>query len=178
MPNMKNRDTMVASLPHNGKVAEIGVQQGTFAHTILLQNEPAELHLIDCWEHQTVEVYGHDPANTTDNEHSRFEAIVRKRFTHNPEVHIVKSYSVEASKKYPDYYFDWLYLDANHIHLLDDLHAWQPKVKSGGWITGHDYCVFGDFINVQPILDKYIKEIGATLFVVEEEDFPSWAYQV
>ena len=40
-----------------------------------------------------------------------------------------------------DEYFDLVYIDADHTYesVKDDIAAWFPKVKPGGWITGHDY---------------------------------------
>ncbi len=55
--NLKNRSAMVASLPHGGVVAEIGVQLGDFAEVIWSLNQPRELYLIDCWEQQPVKIY-------------------------------------------------------------------------------------------------------------------------
>jgi len=49
--------------------------------------------------------------------------------------------SVEASEKFPDEYFDFVYIDGDHsfIGVCADLAAWQNKVKKGGFIAGHDY---------------------------------------
>jgi hypothetical protein len=41
----------------------------------------------------------------------------------------------------PDASLDLVYIDANHDYedVVADLQAWQPKVKPGGLIAGHDY---------------------------------------
>jgi predicted O-methyltransferase YrrM len=171
---------MVASFPHGGIAAEIGVQRGDFADTIIRVNEPKDFYLIDCWEHQDVTVYGHDPANVPDEVHEGLYELVKQRFSSHPEVHIIRAYSVDAAKEFVDAYFDWIYLDANHLNLRADLEAWWPKIKPGGWCAGHDYCYHDDYIMVKPVVDHWVREYGLELHVMSdaaEKDFPSWAFQ-
>lgn len=48
--------------------------------------------------------------------------------------------SLEASKLFPDKSVDLVFIDANHgySHVKQDLLAWLPKVRSGGFLCGHD----------------------------------------
>mgnify|MGYP003393813168 FL=1 len=57
---LKNRAELYAHLPP-GVVAEIGVQLGDNAQDILEYGRPKELHLIDCWMHQTGGAYEGGP---------------------------------------------------------------------------------------------------------------------
>jgi len=59
----------------------------------------------------------------------------------NPFSKFLNMTSVEAAVKFPDEYFDFIYIDANHYYkyVSEDLNAWQYKVKRGGFIAGHDY---------------------------------------
>lgn len=43
--------------------------------------------------------------------------------------------------KYPDEYFDLVFIDAEHgtTKVMEDINLWLPKVKVGGYISGHDY---------------------------------------
>jgi len=54
---------------------------------------------------------------------------------------LLKMDSVRAADTIPDRSLDFVYIDANHWfeHVVADLAAWVPKVKSGGVIAGHDY---------------------------------------
>jgi hypothetical protein len=47
----------------------------------------------------------------------------------------------EASKMFPDEHFDLVYIDASHWYddVINDINTWLPKIKSGGYLTGHDY---------------------------------------
>lgn len=52
---------------------------------------------------------------------------------------------MEAAEDFPDEYFDWVYIDANHQYdfIREDLKIYYKKVKRGGFITGDDYYVWG-----------------------------------
>jgi Methyltransferase domain len=49
--------------------------------------------------------------------------------------------SVKASRLFPDASLDWVHLDARHdyVSVKNDIEAWLPKVKRGGWLSGDDY---------------------------------------
>lgn len=52
-----------------------------------------------------------------------------------------KMESTTASNNFPNNYFDFIYIDADHSYesVKRDLSAWLPKIKFNGWIGGHDY---------------------------------------
>ncbi len=54
--------------------------------------------------------------------------------------------SAAASMYFPDGYFDFAYVDANHSEeaVAEDFSLWYPKVCVGGWFGGHDYNGVGD----------------------------------
>jgi predicted O-methyltransferase YrrM len=56
----------------------------------------------------------------------------------------IKLESIAASKNYPDQSLDFVFIDANHSYeaVKDDIQSWYPKVKTGGYIGGHDYSYF------------------------------------
>lgn len=69
---------------------------------------------------------------------------VRERFDHEIQVGTVvlhRAASAEAAGQFEDGYFDWVYIDGNHLYefVLGDLENYYPKVKAGGYITGDDY---------------------------------------
>lgn len=53
----------------------------------------------------------------------------------------IEAPSEEASKLFSDESIDFVFIDANHeyLHVLEDLRAWYPKVKTGEIIAGHDF---------------------------------------
>jgi Methyltransferase domain len=49
--------------------------------------------------------------------------------------------SVEAAATYADNSLDFVWLDADHSYraVSEDIRAWQPKIRPGGWLGGHDH---------------------------------------
>ena len=75
---------------------------------------------------------------------SNKSSIINKRLRHkitNNSVEIVTNTSVEYSKFVDNNSIDLVYIDADHDYesVKQDLNVWFPKVKTGGFITGHDY---------------------------------------
>ena len=48
----------------------------------------------------------------------------------------------QASHHFPEQSVDICFVDADHSYdgVYKDLELWTPKIKSGGIISGHDYC--------------------------------------
>lgn len=180
--DLLDRRSLVGSLPHHGIAAEIGVDVGLFSEAILEVNRPRELWLVDCWHHQDAETYGSDPANAVEQaQEGKYQEVLR-RFRERPHVHVLREWSVLAAATFPDEYFDWWHIDANHLQAEKDLLAWWPKLKRGGWATGHDFCVVSDFIDVKPKVEAFAAERGLTIYVaglqsddVYERNYPTWA---
>jgi hypothetical protein len=57
----------------------------------------------------------------------------RRRIMHMP--------STLAAEMLQDESFDFVFLDADHSYkaVKEDIEAWGPKVRPGGWLCGHDY---------------------------------------
>ncbi|QFS92740.1 hypothetical protein FIV07_18420 [Mycobacterium sp. THAF192] len=57
------------------------------------------------------------------------------------QVQLIISDSVRASRLFTDESVAWVHLDARHDYLsvCEDIDAWRPKVRRGGWLTGDDY---------------------------------------
>jgi len=61
-------------------------------------------------------------------------------------VEIIEATSEEASKRFENDYFDFVFLDGDHRYEIfkKDLELWYPKVKKGGLLVGHDAEVLVD----------------------------------
>jgi len=68
---------------------------------------------------------------------------INKFVSNFPFARFLNMSSIEAAEKFPDEYFDFIYIDGDHSYLgvCADLATWQNKVKKGGFIAGHDYDV-------------------------------------
>lgn len=79
-----------------------------------------------------------------DGENYDIQAILKETlvlYNVDSVVKIIAKNSVEASNDFPDDYFDFVFIDANHSTgaVTEDIRHWYPKLKEGGLICGHDY---------------------------------------
>jgi Methyltransferase domain len=139
-----SRRDLLKFLPKGGEVAEIGVAKGDFSQDILAAAAPQCLHLIDPWEHQDSAGYAKDTNNVSDAEQeSRFESVL-KRFGKEIKggtVRLHRDYSEDAAVFFADGQLGWVYVDGMHTAeaVSRDLAIYRHKVKSDGFIVGHDY---------------------------------------
>lgn len=117
--------------------AEVGVERGIFSEILLDANPMMHLLSVDAWE--AYEGYrDHMVQEEMDElQHDTIERL--KRFQLHSK--IVKGRSVDVAKEIPNESLDFVYIDANHEYakVVEDIAAWEPKVKVGGILAGHDY---------------------------------------
>jgi len=179
--DLTDRRSLMASLPTGGIGAEIGVSEGCFSEVLLEVCRPISLYLIDPWVFITSDALREDSSNVCQaGQDSRYSQVLRRLGT-NPAVCIKRRYSLAAVKLFLDESFDWIYIDADHTQAGADAEAWWPKVKSGGWLTGHDYMTVGKHITVKTQIDEFVAKHCLELFVtrgdtnIYETHYPSWA---
>ncbi len=127
---LPTRLDMLKQLPKKSIVAEIGVAKGRFSEKILKITEPKILHLIDSWKSKD---FG-----------CKARLWVEDKFTDQIKLGTVKLHngkSVSVLEKFPDKYFDWVYIDTDHTYQTtkNELESCKNKIKDGGIIAGHDY---------------------------------------
>lgn len=125
-----NRENLIDILPKQGIAAEFGVANGDFSKKILNINNPRNLHLIDIWNSER---YGE---NLYQEVNSKFHTEQKEG-----KVIIHRRESLDALERFPDSFFDWIYIDTDHSYELtrEELKLSAPKIKPGGFIAGHDY---------------------------------------
>jgi len=144
--------------------AEVGVYRGQHAREILTHLDIKKLFLVDSWD----DYKGYDEGTLKSKLVEAYNDARKllKEFDDGRLVWI-KDFSVNASKKIEDESLDFVYIDANHAYeyALQDLKAWLPKVKIGGFIGGHDYDnnkekikTTGAEYGVQKAVNEYCKE--------------------
>ncbi len=123
-----SRFDLVQALPHGGRIAEVGTFKGEFARHILATCSPAVLHLID------LDLSLLDPAVMQDT-----------------RVQVHQGLSRDVLAGFPDAYFDWVYIDADHSYAgaSCDADVAAAKVRPGGFL------VFNDFAHMDPFLGSY-----------------------
>jgi hypothetical protein len=70
--------------------------------------------------------------------------MVKKRLKHLmgvKQIELIHDSSTNASKKFKESEIDAIYIDGNHEYqsVTEDLSYWFSKIKSNGFICGHDY---------------------------------------
>jgi len=87
--------------------------------------------------------------------------------------------SADAASDFTDGYFDWIYIDGNHLYeyVKADLEMYYPKVKLRGYIAGDDYGVKGWWSKgVQRAVDEFVPqpsrlslEVIGNQFIIHKE---------
>ena len=139
----KNRIKMLEMMPRHGRCAEIGVWNGGFSGVILEVTQPVELVLIDPWDllsGQGEEEWTHKKHKNNEFMRGMFDNV-SENYAHLPNISIRKGFSADVLASYPDDYFDWLYIDGNHLYefVRQDIEVSFKKVRPGGIIAGDDY---------------------------------------
>ncbi|KKM97858.1 hypothetical protein LCGC14_1163770 [marine sediment metagenome] len=128
-------------LPHHAVCAEVGVFDGTFSRFIYEVTQPARLHLIDIWADISYE----GEWCTNDGNALKNLATVSTMFREpikQGRVMLHQGRSAYLLSLFPDRYFDWVYVDADHSYqgVARDLLEAEAKIKPGGFLAGHDYA--------------------------------------
>jgi len=124
------------------KIAEIGVFRGETAEAVLFSVGSIidEYWAIDQWN--VVPKEGHRSwSKWTINDWDSIYMQAVKKLGHFDKLKILRAASVVAASMFHKEYFDFVYIDANHMYeyVLNDITSWLPLVKKGGIIGGHDY---------------------------------------
>lgn len=135
-------------LPENRKirVAEIGVWTGTMSRKLLEGNPWLRLYQIDRWKCYSEEEKGKEghtkfslqKQETYDKAKSK---NTRKMKKFPKRVKTFETDSITASKMFGNKFFNMVFIDGLHSYqdCKADIKAWWPKIKTGGWIGGHDF---------------------------------------
>jgi Methyltransferase domain len=115
-------ELLATCLPRHGVVAELGTDHGDFAEMILTLSTPRELHIVDV----TL---------------ARFRTEAFAPAIARGTVRLHETDSVQALCRFPDAYFDWIYIDADHSYegVARDLATAKTKVKPDGLLVLNDY---------------------------------------
>lgn len=122
------------------RMAEIGVQSGRFASS-MLDGCPAieTYYLVDPWRHLDG---WNKPANVDDASHEAcFREAVERTKAHAGRCSFLRGTTAEMSARIPDGALDFAYIDGDHSlrGIVIDLVRMWPKIRTGGIIGGDDF---------------------------------------
>jgi predicted O-methyltransferase YrrM len=133
-----------------GRIAEVGVSQGrslSFVLEVCTENEN-QIFAIDRWLGRKRNPELGDGRKvaflTWKSEHDKVNLI-----------HPIEGDSLKVARQFGDQSLDLVMLDAKHSyrHVYRDIRHWQPKVRKGGTICGHDYSA--SHPGVRKAVNKY-----------------------
>lgn len=156
------------------KGVEIGVYRGRFTAALAKRAPNMELIGVDAWK-----VYpGYKDYENNDLESEAY-LDAERRTKDYPQVKLLNSWSVDASKKFEDGSLDYIFIDANHTYewVVEDLKAWAPKVKKGGIVMGHDYFRFNKLnFGVIQAVNGWVETHHINHLFTWTDNCPSWMY--
>ncbi|MDX9873854.1 MAG: class I SAM-dependent methyltransferase [Spongiibacteraceae bacterium] len=175
------RQFLLDLIPADSVGAEIGVHKGDFSAELLAHVRPRELHLIDPWQHETSNIYrdawygGKASAGQLEMDERYQQTCDRfEEEMDDGRVIVHRGYSDEVLAGFSDDYFDWVYIDGNHLYefVRQDLLLSLQKVRPGGMITGDDYTEGGWWEGgVKLAVDEFVREAPVELMALENRQF-------
>jgi len=151
---LKNRHRLVG--------AEIGVCYGTHASYYLKELDIECVFLIDPYmeyENYTLRDISNRMKSLEETEKGA-HALLHK---YEQRIKWVKKKSAEASKLIADDSLDFVYIDGNHSYdsVREDILLYYPKLKKGGFLSGHDY----DLEGVKQAVDEFVENHNLNLHI-------------
>jgi hypothetical protein len=173
-------DDMIIFTPPNSpeKYVEIGAWKGKSvsyaAVEIINSGKIITIDSVDTWEGSPGEpVLMNDDSVKNNTLYDEFiENIEPVKHVVNP----IKMPSVEAAKQYADNSLFFVFIDGSHLYeaVKEDILAWLPKVKSGGFIGGHDIDQTEEFNGVRAAVDEII---GVRNIKLYNKGWASWLHR-
>jgi hypothetical protein len=149
-------------------IAELGVQFGNNLEK-LATHSPKELVGVDCFKGDELKSRN-DGGYSQEELDSQYKTLLDK-VSDRPFIKIFREYTFEAVKRFPDEYFDLIYIDADHSYegCSRDIRDWFPKMKTGCALTGDDYREAkahrtGVKFGVIEAVNEFAKEKGLEVF--------------
>ncbi len=135
---------------------EVGTRECFYADHILKNTEIEKLYALDIEELK-------DYTTTVKN-------------LYGPRFQFVLGKSPEYASKFPDSFFDFIYIDAGHTYeeVKADLNAWWSKLKHQFVFMGDDYMIDPDnTYGVIEAVNEFVKEKNQDLYVTGIPDGPN-----
>lgn len=156
---------------------EVGTEQGEYAEVLCKANPGLDLTCVDAW----TAYHGYREHVSQEKLDGFRDATVERLKPY--DCTILNAFSVDAARGWTDGSLDFVYIDASHRYeqVVADIAAWEPKVRPGGIVAGHDFrhikgkagAVFG----VVEAVRGWTKAYGINpWFVLRGDKSPSWMW--
>lgn len=142
---VSGREELLELVPKNGHVIEIGVMRGRFSQEILKRTNPRRMYLLDWWNEDMHMMHYDERGQRVSHLHKKEESYqyVQDLFKDDDRVVLLRGISWHVMTCITPHSLDLAYVDADHRYesVIKDLNSCLRRMKPGGWIMGHDYCV-------------------------------------
>jgi predicted O-methyltransferase YrrM len=130
---------MMTSLPPLERVLEVGCFRGVSTEVFALYAQ--RVFAVDLWEEESIFV------------------DFQKRMQPYKNVKTLRGRSPGMANHFEDDTLDLVYIDGDHTQeaVRADILAWLPKIRKGGWISGHDWTAHASHVQV---IDAVLSTIG------------------
>ena len=150
----KTYEYLITNIPENGTIVEVGCWLGKSSSFLVDAKKPNQKVIcVDTWKGSPSELDTHHTLVKTSNIFEIFKDNMGDR-----DYQAIKKSSVEAAKSFEDDSLDAVFIDAEHTYdaVKADIEAWYPKLKNGGYISGHDYYM--GWPGVCQAVDSFFKD--------------------
>ena len=168
-------DFAVSKCPDNGHIIEIGCWKGRstayLAVSCINSAKNITLDVIDPFLALDTATCGALPISSKALR-DEFIANMQPVFGH---YNLITASSPDPAFLYANNSLDFVFIDGSHAYpdVLEDIRAWAPKIKIGGYLAGHDYAVFAsvkqacaEFLGIQDWSDPW----GCLSWIAQKTD--------
>jgi len=142
--NYQNFYTQISKKEHWKTFVEVGVWKGhslSFLASLLRGREDLNIYAVDLFENTYR--WQDEPRLRSQVEviYDVYNAVLDQSNTRDM-ITDLKGLSWEMANNFEDGSVDFVFIDADHAYesVKKDIEAWLPKVKNGGYLSGHDYA--------------------------------------
>lgn len=134
----KTFDYLINTIPEGGSFAECGAWLGkssSYLCDIVSATRPdITIYIVDTWLGSDSDITKNMAAES-DIYRLFLENMGERKFI------AIKKTSIEASKTFENLSLDVIFIDMDHSYeqVMQDLDHWYPKLKTNGYISGHDW---------------------------------------
>lgn len=158
---------------------EVGTYKGDFGQIIIDTTKPNDFYAVDPLRLFPGMISY--PGSEFDSQES-LDALAEKvsaRFSKQGHT-LLRGTSEEQSTTFEDGSIDFVYIDGDHTYegCKLDIDLWWPKIKSGGILSGHDFCESvnpktGLKFGVIEAVTEFVEKNNLKLYTTNES-YPSW----
>ena len=155
-------------------IQDIGIKDFTIVEVGSFAGVSSELFAMFCKQLYCVDIWTMDPTYQEIDPQALLKAEVMfdQVWQDYENIEPLQDFSINVAEDFEDGELELVYIDGRHDYpsVLADIKAWLPKVKKGGWITGHDIDLDGERVL------KAVTEMFGTNYKTYKDT--SWSHQV